>query len=232
MSIQNALLQSYGFTHTIKQRADKTPPSAVCRKHGCRSHLLSDLGFMTLTMSFKEDIGLYFDAEGTMETFIDTSEICDMELDTDVTDTETIKLPYMMRFDWHKTLWQSAFWKTFSQAILSLRILRHSSRPKISRSCSGTQTAQMGCTVAQTLFNARWKTSSRLTHSFMLRSGCNPTTSPHLVYVPAAPCPQVADGRLLVLGDLLSITGVVIMISGTATFARTRIQRTMSISVT
>jgi hypothetical protein len=39
-------------------------------------------------------------------------------------------------------------------------------------------------------------------------------------------------GGLLVLGDPRSVTGVIIMLGGTAIFARTRIQRTTSLSAT
>jgi hypothetical protein len=51
-------------------------------------------------MSYKEEIGFFFDAADTMEAFIDISEICEMELNTDGTETATINQLYSMRATW------------------------------------------------------------------------------------------------------------------------------------
>jgi hypothetical protein len=82
MSIQSSRLLSYGFYRTVTSSANTTPLSTV-QVHKPRtisSHLLSTFGFTIPTMPYKEEIGIYFDASGTMEAFIDISEIFEMKL--------------------------------------------------------------------------------------------------------------------------------------------------------
>jgi hypothetical protein len=57
-------------------------------------------------MSYTEEIGIHFDASGTMEAFINISEIYEMEVKADGTESDTIKQPYSMISTWHKTLAQ------------------------------------------------------------------------------------------------------------------------------
>jgi hypothetical protein len=78
----------------------------VHKPHAISSHILSTFGFTISTMLYKEEIGIYFDASGTMEAFIDISEICEMELNADGSESDTIKQPYSMRSTWHTTLAQ------------------------------------------------------------------------------------------------------------------------------
>jgi hypothetical protein len=52
---------------------------------------------MISTMPYKEEIWIYFDASGTMDAFIDISEICEMELKTDGLESDTIKQPSTWR---------------------------------------------------------------------------------------------------------------------------------------
>jgi hypothetical protein len=57
-------------------------------------------------MTYKEEIGIFFDAAYTMKAFIDISEICEMELNTDGTESATIKQPNSMRSTWSTTIAQ------------------------------------------------------------------------------------------------------------------------------
>jgi hypothetical protein len=108
MSIQSTHLSSYGFTRTVKRRDISTPLSTLQGNAQIvpHSHFLSTFGFPITIVSFKEEIGLYFDAEGTMEAFIGISEICEMELNPDGSESETIKQPYSIRATWRSTLAQ------------------------------------------------------------------------------------------------------------------------------
>jgi hypothetical protein len=108
MSIQSSRLFSYGFSRTVASSANTTQLSTVqvTKPRVIASHHLSTFGFTISTMSYKEEIGIYFDASGTMEAFIDISEICEMEVKADGTESDTIKQPYSMRSTWRKTLAQ------------------------------------------------------------------------------------------------------------------------------
>jgi hypothetical protein len=108
MIIQSSRLLSYGFSRTVTSSATPTPlPTIQQQKQRVPpSRLLSTFGFTISTMSYKEEIGIYFDASGTMEAFIDISEICEMDLKADGSESDTIKQPYSMRSTWRTTLSQ------------------------------------------------------------------------------------------------------------------------------
>jgi hypothetical protein len=108
MSIQSSRLLSFGFTRTVTSSAITTQLSSVhvTKPRVIASHHLSTFGFTISTMSYKEEIGIYFDAAGTMEAFIDISEICEMEVKADGTESDTIKQPYSIRSTWRTTLAQ------------------------------------------------------------------------------------------------------------------------------
>jgi hypothetical protein len=57
-------------------------------------------------MSYKEEIGIFFDATDTMGGFIDISKICEIEMNPDGNESTTIKQPYSMRSTWRTTLTQ------------------------------------------------------------------------------------------------------------------------------
>jgi hypothetical protein len=108
MSNQSARLQSYGCSRNVNSVAT-TAPQQKTRTSSMRvppSHFLSTYGFAISTMSYKEEIGFCFDAADTMEAFIDISEICEMELNTDGTETATIKQQYSIRSTWRTTIAQ------------------------------------------------------------------------------------------------------------------------------
>jgi hypothetical protein len=87
MSNQSSRLLSYGLSRTFKSSANTTHSLSIPANTPriIPSHHLSTVGFTISTMSYKEEIGIYFDASGTMEAFIDISEICEMELKPDGT---------------------------------------------------------------------------------------------------------------------------------------------------
>jgi hypothetical protein len=57
-------------------------------------------------MSYKEEIDIFFDAVDTMKAFIAISEICELELNTYVTKSATIKQPCSMCSAWRAKIAQ------------------------------------------------------------------------------------------------------------------------------
>jgi hypothetical protein len=87
MSNQSNRLTSYGYTRNVTRNASTTPTSTLQhnRRNVPTSHLLTTFGFIPITISHKEEIGIYFDATCTMEAFIDISELCEMDLNANGT---------------------------------------------------------------------------------------------------------------------------------------------------